>query len=46
MPFERISAESQVSDAISQFAQTLCSQLEEVPQAAVDLINKHFWDLL
>ncbi|MDA1273482.1 MAG: hypothetical protein O2960_05455 [Verrucomicrobia bacterium] len=32
--------------ALQQFAESLLKKTEESPQAVVDLLNRHFWDLV
>jgi hypothetical protein len=41
-PLERANGE----EALRRFAKSLFSKTEDSPQEIVDLVNKHFWDLV
>lgn len=45
-PAERASETSEQLAALRRFAQNLLEQTEDSPQAVVEVLNRHFWDLV
>ena len=43
---EQMADQSGQIAALRQFAECLLKETEESPQAVVDIVNRHFWDLV
>lgn len=46
IPSEHIGDHDQQMESLRQFAENLLKQTEENPQAVVEVLNRHFWELV